>query len=70
MGSLEQDKAASLERKEKVFETALPSPGRGLVLSLGLTGNRLAQFLLPMAMGVVAPGPTSDPYFFALVVGS
>jgi MFS family permease len=47
----------------------VPSTSRGLVLSLRLTGNRFAQFLLPMSVGVVAAGAGVSSVFLLLSVG-
>ena len=47
----------------------VPPTSRGLVLSLRLTGNRLAQFLLPMSVGVVAAGAGVSSVFLLLAVG-
>ncbi|WP_162247321.1 MFS transporter [Devosia sp. Root635] len=49
--------------------SAVPPTSRGLVLSLRLTGNRLAQFLLPMSVGVVATGAGVSSVFLLLAAG-
>ena len=47
----------------------VPPASRGLVLSLRLTGNRLAQFVLPMSVGVVAAGAGVSSVFLLLAAG-
>jgi MFS family permease len=49
--------------------SVVPPTSRGLVLSLRLTGNRLAQFLLPMSVGVVAAGAGVSSVFLLLAAG-
>lgn len=49
--------------------SVVPSTSRGLVLSLRLTGNRLAQFALPISVGVVAAGTGVSMVFLLLSVG-
>jgi MFS family permease len=49
--------------------SVVPPTSRGLVLSLRLTGNRLAQFLLPMSVGIVAAGAGVSSVFLLLAAG-
>lgn len=49
--------------------SVVPPTSRGLVLSLRLTGNRLAQFLLPMSVGIVAAGAGVSSVFLFLAAG-
>ena len=49
--------------------SVVPPTSRGLVLSLRLTGNRLAQFLLPMSVGIVAAGAGVSSVFLLLSAG-
>lgn len=49
--------------------SVVPATSRGLVLSLRLTGNRLAQFVLPMSVGVVAAGAGVSSVFLLLAAG-
>ncbi|WP_164854684.1 MFS transporter [Devosia sp. 1566] len=49
--------------------SVVPPTSRGLVLSLRLTGNRLAQFLLPMSVAVVAAGAGVSSVFLLLAAG-
>jgi MFS family permease len=48
--------------------SVVPASSRGLVLSLRLTGNRLAQFVLPVSVGFVAAGAGVATVFLVLAV--